>query len=101
MDFGKLRLNYAQVGNDAPMQRLQNIYSMGTAFGSSTLASAPNTGYNSNLLPENTTSLEIGFENKFFNNKLGLDLTLYQATTDNQILAGKDLPLHLEHIFNM
>ena len=36
MDFGKLRLNYAQVGNDAPMQRLQNIYSMGTAFGSST-----------------------------------------------------------------
>lgn len=87
MDFGKLRLNYAQVGNDAPMQRLQNIYSMGTAFGSSTLASAPNTGYNSNLLPENTTSLEIGFENKFFNNKLGLDITLYQATTDNQILA--------------
>jgi len=87
MDFGKLRLNYAQVGNDAPMQRLQNIYNIGTPFGSSTLASAPNTGYNSNLLPENTTSLEIGFENKFFNNKLGLDLTLYSATTDNQILA--------------
>ena len=36
---------------------------------------------------ENTTSLEIGFENKFFNNKLGLDLTFYSATTDNQILA--------------
>ena len=87
MDFGKLRLNYAQVGNDAPMQRLQNIYNIGTPFGSSTLASAPNTGYNNSLLPENTTSLELGFENKFFNNKLGLDLTLYSATTENQILA--------------
>jgi len=87
MDFGKIRFNYAQVGNDAPMQSLQNIYSVGTPFGSTTLASAPNTGYNSNLLPENTTSVEFGLENKFFNNKLGLDLTFYKANTFNQILA--------------
>ena len=32
-------------------------------------------------LQENTTSLELGLENKFFNNKLGLDLTFYDATT--------------------
>ena len=87
MDFGKIRFNYAQVGNDAPMQSLQNIYSVGTPFGGTTLSSAPNTGYNSNLLPENTTSIEFGLENKFFNNKLGLDLTFYKANTFNQILA--------------
>jgi hypothetical protein len=75
MDFGKVRLNYAQVGNDAPMQRLQNVYSVGTPFGGTTLSSAPNTGYNNALLPENTTSFEIGFENKFFKNKLGFDFT--------------------------
>ena len=86
-DYGKLRLNYAQVGNDAPMQSLQNVYSIGTPFAGTTIASAPNTGLNSNLSPENTTSLELGLENKFFNNKLGLDLTFYDATTDNQILA--------------
>lgn len=87
MDFGKVRLNYAQVGNDAPMQRLQNVYSVGTPFGGTTLSSAPNTGYNNALLPENTTSFEIGFENKFFKNKLGFDFTYYSATTANQILA--------------
>ena len=69
------------------MQSLQNVYSIGTPFAGTTLASAPNTGLNSNLSPENTTSLELGLENKFFNNKLGLDLTFYDATTDNQILA--------------
>ncbi|MDP4662505.1 MAG: SusC/RagA family TonB-linked outer membrane protein [Salibacteraceae bacterium] len=87
MDFGKLRFNYAEVGNDAPTQRLQNVYSLGTPFGGNTLASAPNTGFNANLLPENTRSLELGFENKFFKDRLGADLTFYRSNTFNQILA--------------
>lgn len=87
MDFGKVRFNYANVGNDAPMQRLQNVYTLGTPFGSSTLASAPNTGFNNALLPENTRSLELGFENKFAKDRFGIDLTFYRSNTFNQILA--------------
>ena len=41
ISFGKFRVNYAEVGADAPAQALADAYNMGTAFGSTSLASAP------------------------------------------------------------
>lgn len=44
----------------------------------------PSTHYNTNLKPENTKSWELGINSKFFNNKIGLDLTWYKSNTYNQ-----------------
>ncbi len=88
-DFGKFRVNYASVGADAPAQALQDVYGIGTPFNGVTLASAPSTQRNSSLLPENTQSLEFGLEMKFLKNRAGLDFSVYQSSTYNQILPAQ------------
>ena len=89
LDFGKLRVNYASVGSDAPAQALVDAYGIGTPFNGVTLASAPSTQRNAGLLPENTVSTEAGLEMKFFKNRAGLDLSVYQSSTYNQILPAQ------------
>lgn len=89
LSFGKLRLNYAEVGASAPAQALYNAYVMGTAWGSVSTASAPSTSNNSNLVPEQTRSLEAGLEMMFFQNKVGFDASVYDATSYNQIMPAR------------
>ena len=89
ISFGKVRLNYAEVGADAPAQALADAYNMGTAFGSTSLASAPSTSNNAGLLPESTVSTEAGLEMMFFNNRVGFDVSVYDQTSFNQIMPAK------------
>jgi hypothetical protein len=89
ISFGKLRVNYAEVGADAPAQALADAYNMGTAFGSTSLASAPSTSNNASLLPENTKSTEAGLEMMFFKNRVGFDVSWYDQTSENQIMPAK------------
>ena len=89
ISFGKVRLNYAEVGSDAPAQALADAYNMGTAFGSTSLASAPSTSNNAGLLPESTVSTEAGLEMMFFNNRVGFDVSVYDQTSLNQIMPAK------------
>ena len=97
--FGKLRLNYAQVGNTAPPLVIDDVYNIGvatlldrtvyaTSFGSASLASVRNTKSNPNLKPETTKSLEAGIEARFFNDRLGVDLTYYKMNTVDQIFRA-------------
>ena len=86
MSFGKLRVNYAEVGNSAPAQALFDTYDLGTPFAGVPLASAPNTQNNANLLPENTKNIEAGIEMRFLQDRIGLDVSVYQAQSFNQIL---------------
>lgn len=86
MSFGKLRANYAEVGNSAPAQALFDTYVLGTPFAGVPLASAPNTQNNANLLPENTENIELGLEMRFLQDRIGLDVSVYQAKSFNQIL---------------
>ena len=86
LSFGKLRLNYAEVGADAPEQSLKTTYVLRTPFAGVPLASATNTQNNAGLLPENTKSIEAGLALKFFRNRLGLDLTVYKSNTYDQII---------------
>ncbi|CAI8356211.1 MAG: SusC/RagA family TonB-linked outer membrane protein [Schleiferiaceae bacterium] len=88
-DFGKVRLNWANVGSDAPAQALSDVYGIGTPFNGVTLASAPSTQNNASLLPENTSSIEAGLELKFLKNRAGLDFSVYQSSTFNQILPAQ------------
>jgi outer membrane receptor protein involved in Fe transport len=86
LSSGKLRVNYATVGNDAPWGSLADVYDQPNPFGSSTLFSLPNTKNNNELKPENTKSKEIGLEVSFLRSRLGLDVTYYHTNTINQII---------------
>ena len=85
MQFGKVRLNYAEVGSDAPFASLIDTYSKPAPFGT-TLFSIPDTKANNFLKPERTKSLEGGVAMNFFQNRLGFDFALYKTNTDNQIM---------------
>jgi TonB-linked SusC/RagA family outer membrane protein len=86
LSFGKLRLNYAEVGNSAPALSLMDVLEKPTPFGSTQLYSVNNTKNNPALKPENTTSLEAGLETSFFGRRLGLNVSVYQTNTENQIM---------------
>src|SRR5690606_6786994 len=86
LTHGKIRANYAEVGNDAPALSLYDVYAAQTGFGPIPIFSLPHTRNNSSLLPERQKSFEAGLEAEFFNNLFGFDLTWYKSNTINQIL---------------
>ena len=86
MQFGKLRVNYAEVGSDAPFASIVDTYAKPSPFGDVTLFSLPNTKNNKDLVPERTKSIEGGLAMNFFMNRLGFDLALYKTNTVNQIM---------------
>ncbi len=84
LTIGKIRGNYAEVGNGAPFNVLRDQYDKPAPFGTSTLFSIPNTKNNSTLIPERTKSVEVGLEMAFFDNRVGFDATYYKTNTLNQ-----------------
>lgn len=84
VDYLKYRFSFAQVGNDTDPYKTSKYYSQ-NSFPSS--ATTPLTLYNANFKPEITTSYETGIEAKFFNSRLGLDATVYETSTKNQIIS--------------
>ncbi len=94
LSFGKLRMNYAEVGNTAPPQSLLNTYVKPTnvngdtrdSFGGQTLFSTSVTLNNPNLRPERTKSVEAGLEMKFVKNRIGFDVSVYRTLSVDQIL---------------
>ena len=90
--YGKVRGGYAVVGNaTSPYQLHPVFYPMGTSFNGVNMFGLPSTLPTYNLLPEMTNSFEFGGEFKFFSNRLGIDITYYNATTKNQLL-NVDIP---------
>lgn len=89
LDFAKFRLNYADVGNDAPALSTLDYYDINSPFGGVALGSAPVDRNNNALVPENTRSFEAGLEFNMFNNRFGGDVSLYQSSTFNQILRTR------------
>ena len=99
LPYGKLRVSWGQVGNDAPIYATANYFNVGliggdgfidginfpaydlTAFERSTVLGNPN------LLPETTTTFEIGAELKFLSGRIGLDLTYYDSKSENQVIS--------------
>jgi len=83
ISFGKLRLNYAEVGNGAPFDRLVDTYVINNDIGTS----IPNVSNNANLKPEITKSYEAGLEMRFANNRLGFDVAYYKSNSIDQIVT--------------
>lgn len=86
LTYGKLRLNYAEVGNDAPALSIYDVYDKPTGFSDDPLFSVPNTKNNINLKPERTKSIEGGIETAFLNRRIGFDFTWYKTNTVDQIM---------------
>lgn len=86
ISHGKIRANYAEVGNDAAELSIYDVYDKPTGFGSVPIFSLPNTKNNSSLKPERQRSYEAGLEMDFFNSLFGFDFTVYRSSTINQIL---------------
>lgn len=86
IDFGKLRLNYAEVGNAALFDKLQDSYLVNTDIGTS----LSKTSKNPNLKPERTKSYEAGLEMRFLDNRIGFDFAYFQSNSIDQIV---ELPI--------
>jgi len=86
LSFGKVRLNYAEVGNLAGYDQLLDKYTVNTPFNKPSY-SLPTTKNNPDLKPESTKSIEAGLEMKFLKNRVGFDLALYKTNSKDQIQA--------------
>ncbi|ULQ53041.1 SusC/RagA family TonB-linked outer membrane protein [Flavihumibacter fluvii] len=97
--YGKLRGSIAQVGNDAPPYALQSVFESGTVtdgYANSKLNFPLNgvPGFtqgdvigNPNLRPEITTSFEGGIDLGLFNDRVGIEATIYSNESRDQILT--------------
>jgi len=84
--FLKLRASVAQVGNDTDPFAFTQTYVRSEPFGSSQIYSETSSLANLELKPEISSAYEGGIDVRFFNNRVGLDLTYYRSRTKNQIL---------------
>lgn len=85
LSFGKLRLGWAQVGNDTDPYETGLTYGVDPNFGSNGSAYVPNAQNNPGLRPEKTSSFEVGVDMNFFMDRLRLDMTYYNSTTEDLI----------------
>jgi TonB-linked SusC/RagA family outer membrane protein len=86
LSYGKLRANYAQVGNDAPIFSVYDTYGVIPVFGPNPQFTVAGTKNNPDLVPERTRSAEVGLEMAFIKNRVGFDFSYYNAKTIDQII---------------
>jgi len=86
MQFGKVRISYAQVGNDAPYLSLFDTYTGQTGWQGTGLFSVNSTKNNEFLMPEISDEFEAGLAMNLFNNRVGIDFAWYNKSTVNQIM---------------
>lgn len=84
LNYGKFRVNYAEVGNGAPVDRILDTYNVNSDIGTS----LPITHNNPDLKPERQKSFEVGLELQFFSNRLGVDAAYYTVDQEDQIVAA-------------
>ena len=92
VSFAKVRASVANVGNDTSPYQTAGVYTARNPVFSQPAFSDQSTIANTNLKPESITSLEVGADVRFLHDRLGFDLTYYDARTSNQILS---LPIAL------
>ena len=88
LSLGKVRANWASVGNLAPQYYVNDIFNLNDPFGPVPLASADAIRRNPDLENENTQSWEVGLELGFFSDRLLLDASYYKSNTYEQIFTA-------------
>ncbi|KJD37289.1 hypothetical protein PW52_01170 [Tamlana sedimentorum] len=99
--FVKLRGSIARVGNDTGTYLTESVAGQASNAGYFGSLSYPFGGVNSyeiygqianpNLKPEITDEIELGLDASFFNNRLGVDLALYNRDTKD-LIVSLDVP---------
>ncbi|MDF9797036.1 TonB-linked SusC/RagA family outer membrane protein [Catalinimonas alkaloidigena] len=90
ISFGKVRGSWAQVGGDTDPYNINLTYGLvgqghqGAALASITQGNIPN----ANLQPLTVTETEVGFDVRFFNDRLGIDFAYYDRLTENDIVSA-------------
>jgi len=104
LDFGKLRLNWANVGSDEDPYQLDFQYSSSSTYysqyglsgnfphGGIVAFSSPRVIPPTDLKPQNQVSYEIGLDLRFLRGRITLDATYYMYDTEDQIVSI-DIPL--------
>jgi TonB-linked SusC/RagA family outer membrane protein len=95
LNFGKLRLGYAEVGSDGNVGFASNFlyYTINSnlintpAGSQATVASSGAVVPNATLRPSRTKETELGLELKMFNSRVNLDLAVYRKLTIDQIVS--------------
>ncbi len=91
--YAKLRGSWAQTGAATNPYALSLTYSLTGATQSAPLAQINQSQVpNANLQPLVVTSSEIGVEARLFNNKVGLDVAVYNRVTTNDIVGASISP---------
>lgn len=83
ISFAKLRLSWAQVGNDTDPYRTAKYYDKIYSNG----LTNPPTLFNPDLKPEITSSMEAGLDLRFLNGRIGVDFAVYNNNSRNQIIT--------------
>lgn len=83
--YGKVRLSYAQVGNALPFGYSNANPPYGILPGGSPIGAQAKPMPETDLLPERTSSFEIGLEARFLSSNLFVDATYYNTTTEDQV----------------
>ena len=98
LTFGKIRAAYAEVGSDTDVSPYSNNLFYGINANLLTNpagASQPVGGSSGNVLPNpnlrpmRVSEKELGFELKLFKNRVGIDFTVYQKLTTDQIISAQ------------
>lgn len=91
--FGKLRASLAEIGKDTDPYRISNYYTSSTINSTGQVIwTRDDKRGDPSLKPERTTTLEIGTELRFFQNRLGLDFTWYKLNSREQIIPVRVSP---------
>lgn len=85
LSYGKIRLGWAQVGNDTEAYRTKNYYQINGPFLDQPTYALDNTANNPDLKPEMMTTKEIGLEAAFLNNRISFELSYYEIDTKDLI----------------
>ncbi|MDZ7606663.1 MAG: SusC/RagA family TonB-linked outer membrane protein [Cyclobacteriaceae bacterium] len=93
LDFGKVRVAYAEVGSDTDVSPYSNLLFYGInanlflnqPVGNISSLTVPNP----NLRPMRTSEWEVGLELKTLNNRVGLDVAYFDRTTIDQIVSAE------------
>ncbi len=86
VSFAKLRASWARVGSGGTSPYLTS-YTYAVATGYASGLSNPSSIANAGLKPRSTESVELGADVRFWQNRIGLDVTVYRNNTSNQILS--------------
>lgn len=87
LSFAKVRLGWAQVGNDTDPYQLYKVYEAMNSFDGNIAYTLSEKLGNPELKPEITSSWEAGLQLQFLDNLFGLDVTYYNNNSRNQIIS--------------